>query len=198
MENCRKKEEETVKLEESFYLSDDVVQLAQELLGKYLFTFIDGKLTGGQIIETESYKGPEDRASHAYNNRRTKRTEVMFHKGGICYVYLCYGIHNLLNIVTNVEGTPHAILIRAIAPMIGVDVMQRRRKKDDLKTLTNGPGSVARALGVDMSLNGQPLTENVIWIEEKGILRKKIEASPRVGVDYAGKDALLPWRFRLV
>lgn len=187
-----------MKLKRDFYLSDDVIALGRKLLGKYLFTNIDGKLTGGMIIETESYKGPEDRASHAYNNRRTKRTEVMFHKGGICYVYLCYGIHHLLNVVTNIEGIPHAILIRAIKPLFGLDIMINRRKKNDLKTLTSGPGSVATALGIDMSLNAAPLTSDLIWIEDRGAVRKKIEAGPRIGIDYAGSDALLPWRFRLL
>lgn len=165
-------------LKSDFYLHDDVVFLSKELLGKYIFTRINGKVRGGYIIETEAYRGPEDRASHAYNNRRTKRTEVMFKKGGVCYVYLCYGIHHLLNVVTNNEGVPHAILIRGIY-------------MDKGKVI--GPGNVTKALGVNMSFNGEPLSGNTIWIEEREKIKGKIVASPRIGIDYAGEDAKLPW-----
>lgn len=140
-------------------------------------------MTGGYIIETEAYKGPEDKASHAYNNRRTKRTEVMFQKGGICYVYLCYGMHHLLNVVTNQENIPHAILIRGIyIPDKGKII---------------GPGNVTKALGVDMHYNGESLLSDKIWIEEREKIKGEIVASPRVGIDYAGEDAKLPWRFIL-
>jgi len=184
-----------LKLPLQFYLRDDVVQISRELLGCYLFTSIDGLLTGGRIVETEAYRGAEDRACHAYNNLRTKRTNVMFQQGGVSYVYLCYGMHNMLNVVTNQEGTPHAILIRAIEPVEGVDVMQMRRKKEKIdKTFTNGPGTVAQALGIDRRLNGLSLLEETLWIEI-GETPKKIEAGPRIGVDYAGQDAKLPWRF---
>jgi DNA-3-methyladenine glycosylase len=186
------------KLDLAFYQRDDVVQIAQDLLGTSIYTKVDGIITGGMIIETESYRGPEDRASHAYNNRRTKRTEVMFHNGGICYVYLCYGMHYLLNVVTNVASIPHAVLIRAIRPTVGIDEMLRRRKKSMVTpSLTTGPGSVAQALGIDLGHNGATLSGETIWIE-KGLPQKKITASPRVGVDYAGEDALLPWRFRIL
>lgn len=180
-----------------FYVRDDVVQISRELLGSYLFTSIDGYVTGGKIIETEAYRGPEDRASHAYNNRRTHRTEVMFHQGGVSYVYLCYGLHNMLNVVTNREGTPHAVLIRAIEPLEGIEMMLKRRKKEKRDTtLTNGPGTVARALGIDRQLNGASLLGETVWIE-KGENPKKIVTRPRVGIDYAGEDAKLPWRFLL-
>lgn len=184
-----------LKLPLDFYLRDDVVQISRELLGCYLYSSIGGALTGGKIIETEAYRGAEDRACHAHKNRRTPRTEVMFHCGGVSYVYLCYGLHNLLNVVTNQEGIPHAILIRAIEPISGIETMLKRRKKEKIdKTLTSGPGSVARALGIDRQLNGFSFLGETLWIE-KGEKPKKIRATPRIGVDYAGEDAKLPWRF---
>lgn len=189
-----------MKIPLEFYLSDDVVGLSRSLLGSYLFTCLEGVLTGGKITETEAYKGPEDKASHAYRNRRTPRTEVMFHKGGICYVYLCYGMHNLLNIVTNQEGIPHAILIRAIDPVVGIETMMERRKKNLLTpSLTLGPGSVAQALGIDRKFNGISLDSSLIWLEKKdpSPSEQEITCGPRVGIDYAQEHALLPWRFRL-
>lgn len=187
-------------LKREYYLQDDVVKLSRELLGKYLFTRFDDKLTGGIIIETEAYRGPEDKASHAFGNRRTKRNEVMYHDGGISYVYLCYGIHSLFNIVTNKENIPHAILIRAIEPIAGVEYMLSRRGKHKLTpSLTSGPGALTVALGINTRHNGLPLEGPEIWVEDRGIKvpGKDIVAGPRVGVDYAGEDALLPWRFRL-
>lgn len=179
----------------AFYLRDDVVQISQELLGCHLFTSLDGVLTGGRIIETEAYGGAQDRACHAYNNRVTKRTEVMFRQGGISYVYLCYGMHNMLNVVTNRETIPHAILIRALEPLEGIETMRERRKKEKIdKTLTNGPGALTQALGIDRQLNGISLHGETLWIE-KGERPKQIVAGPRIGIDYAGQDASLPWRF---
>jgi DNA-3-methyladenine glycosylase len=182
-------------LHDDFYLRDDVLLIAQELLGKELYSMVDGHLTGGIIVETEAYKGPEDRACHAFNNRRTPRTEVMFHAGGIAYVYLCYGMHDMLNIVTGPANTPHAILIRAIAPTHGVEVMQERRGKS--KALTSGPGSVCQALGITRELNGHSLQGPILRIEDMGYKVPEIRAMPRIGIDYAGADALLPWRFLL-
>lgn len=188
-------EDSLLKLE--FYLSDDVVAIARALLGKRLYTNIDGQVTGGLITETEAYAGPNDRASHAYNNRRTARTEVMFHQGGIAYVYLCYGIHHLLNVVTNREGIPHAVLIRGIFPTVGIETMLKRRNKDKLDhRLTSGPGSVCQALGINMQQNGTRFDSGSLWIEEGVQLAScQIETSARIGIDYAGEDALLPWRF---
>lgn len=189
------------KLPVSFYLNEDVVQISKNLLGKFLFTELNGDIkTGGMIVETEAYAGVTDRASHAFGNRRTHRTETMFAEGGICYVYLCYGIHHLFNIVTNQANTPHAILIRAIEPVEGVGLMIERRKKKQLDyTLTSGPGSMSEALGITREQNGFSLIEDEIWIEDRDISfsDKQIISSPRVGVGYAKEDALLPWRFRL-
>lgn len=188
-----------IKLPNDFYLQDDVIALSQNLIGKFLFTNIDGALTGGMIVETEAYRGPDDRASHASGNKRTARNEVMYHKGGIAYVYVCYGIHNLFNVVTNVAGIPHAILIRAIEPTHGEDVMLVRRNKQKIdNSLTGGPGAMSQALGITKEHNGLSLSGSSVWIEERNVVVKSsdIIASPRVGVAYAGEDAALPWRFR--
>jgi DNA-3-methyladenine glycosylase len=185
----------------AFYQQGDVVAIAHELIGKFLFTQIDGQpMTGGIITETEAYAGPHDRASHAYNNRRTKRTEVMFQAGGIAYVYLCYGIHCLLNVVTNVEGIPHAVLIRALHPVEGIDTMLARRRKLKVNpTLTIGPGALCQALGITRVHNGLGFNSSSLWIEDRGLIipSAEITAGPRIGIDYAGEDALLPWRFLL-
>ncbi len=184
----------------AYYQHKDVLFLSQDLLGKFLVTEINGKRTSGKIVETEAYRAPEDKASHAYNYRRTRRNEVMYHSGGVCYVYRCYGIHALFNVVTNDAEVPHAILIRAIEPVEGVDIMLERRKKSKIdKTLTAGPGTLSQALGIDTIHNGQPLVNSTIWIEDRGLFVQSDEiiASPRVGVDYAKEDALLPWRFRI-
>lgn len=188
-----------MKLRQEFYRRDDVVEISRELLGKVLSTQIDGVLTQLVITETEAYAGVTDRASHAYGGKRTKRTEPMFGQGGIAYVYLCYGIHHLFNVVTNVEGTPHAVLIRAGRPLKGVDIMLARRKKaaiDD--SLLGGPGSLAKAMGITTVLTRKSLQSDEVWIEDHAILvlPDEIQACPRVGVGYAKEDALLPYRFR--
>jgi DNA-3-methyladenine glycosylase len=187
-----------MKLSESFYLNSNVVEVSRNLLGKYLFTRIDDMVTGGYIVETEAYNGVIDKASHAFGNRRTARTETMFQKGGIAYVYLCYGIHEMLNVVTSVEGQPHAVLIRAVNPTVGLDVMQYRRNMAIVKpNITAGPGSVGKALGISRKLNGISLQSDELWIEDQGLIfpDEAINAGPRIGVAYAGDDALLPYRF---
>ncbi|MDQ6469883.1 DNA-3-methyladenine glycosylase [Flavobacterium sp. LHD-80] len=156
------------------------------------------KITAGIIVETEAYFGIQDKASHAYGGRRTNRTEIMYSNGGISYVYLCYGIHHLFNIVTSVEGEPHAVLIRAIEPLTGKDIMEERRNTPCSKSaISSGPGSAAKALGIDASFNKKDLAGDEIWIEDHGIRysEEEIAATPRVGVAYAQEDALLPWRF---
>jgi DNA-3-methyladenine glycosylase len=188
-------------ISKEFYQRGDVVAIARKLLGKWLFTQFKGEeLTGGIIIETEAYAGPDDRASHAYNNRRTKRTEVLFGAGGHAYVHLCYGIHHMLNVVVSNAGTPHGVLIRAIQPTYGLETMvKRRRKKTADRTLTSGPGALCEALGITMDLYGHDLTKPPLWIEERNtrIAKKKIVVGPRVGVEYAKEHALLPWRFKI-
>jgi len=187
-----------MKLPAAYYHSSDVVALSKELIGKYLFTCIDGLKTGGYIVETEAYNGIIDKASHAYGNRQTPRTQTMFGLGGVAYVYLCYGIHEMFNIVTSVEGQPHAILVRAIQPTEGLDVMlQRRNMLAEKPNITSGPGSVAKALGISRKINAFSLTGDDIWLEDNGLVipDESIAAVPRVGVSYAAEDALLPYRF---
>lgn len=187
-----------MKLPQSYYLGTDVVAISKNLLGKYLFTCINGLITGGYIVETEAYNGAIDKASHAYGNRRTKRTGTMFQQGGIAYVYLCYGIHEMFNIVTSTDGHAQAILIRAVEPTEGIDTILLRRGMDKVKpNITAGPGSVAKALGIDRKLNGISLQSDMLWIEDRGLnfTDDQIAAVPRIGVAYAGQDALLPYRF---
>jgi DNA-3-methyladenine glycosylase len=181
-----------------FYLRDDVVRISRDLLGKVLCTKVNGKLTKAIITETEAYAGVTDKASHAYGDRRTKRTEPMYGRGGTAYVYLCYGIHHLFNVVTNEEGVPHAVLIRAAKPVSGVETMLRRRNRDKAdKKLMPGPGTVAQALAITTDMTGTGLRGEKIWIEDHGIVipSSKISAGPRVGVDYAEEDAARPYRF---
>lgn len=187
-----------MKLPIEFYQSKEVVDIAYNLLGKYLFTNINGEISGGFITETEAYNGIIDKASHAYGNRQTNRTKTMYAAGGVAYVYLCYGIHEMLNVVTSEEGEPHAVLIRAINPTAGLELMLERRNMISLKNnITAGPGSVAKALGVNRTMNGLSFLSDEIWIEDRSLSfsKEEIAAVPRVGVAYAKEDALLPYRF---
>ena len=184
-------------LPESFYTRKDVVKIARELLGKVLVTEIDGIRTSGMIVETEAYAGVTDKASHAYGGRRTNRTEIMYMHGGVAYVYLCYGIHHLFNVVTNAADTPHAILVRAIEPLEGIETMLLRRGKEKMHpSLTAGPGAMSMALGIHTIHTGNSLQGPGIYIEEGiKISKNKIIADTRVGVAYAMDDALRPYRF---
>lgn len=186
-----------MKLHSSYYLHQDVVALSRDLLGKFLVTHINGINTAGMIVETEAYHGEIDKASHAYNHRRTQRTEVMYKKGGILYVYLCYGIHYLTNIVVNEAEIPHAILIRAIEPADGVNEMLRRLNKQNIARCTAGPALVSKALGIDKSLNAASLSGKVVFIEDRGVRfsNKQIVAATRIGVEYAGAHAKWKYRF---
>ncbi len=192
-------------LPRSFYTRPDVVNIARELLGKVLYTCINGQVSAGIITETEAYAGITDKASHAYNNRRTQRTEIMYHTGGTAYVYLCYGIHSLFNIVTSVADQPHAVLIRGINPLQGVETMKLRSGKTKINVQDGiGPGKVARLLGIAVRHSGldmcdETLAGDRIWVQDEGVTvqEDKIVTGPRIGIDYAGEDALLPYRFRI-
>lgn len=187
-----------MKLKQEYYLNEDVVSLAKDLLGKILYTKIDNEITAGIIVETEAYFGIKDKASHAYGGRRTNRTETMYSNGGIAYVYLCYGMHNLFNIVSSKENDPHAVLIRGIEPLVGIDIIEQRRNMPHTKgAISAGPGSAAKALGIDKTFNAKNLMGDEIWIEDHAIryLDEDIAATPRVGIAYAKEHALLPWRF---
>ena len=189
-----------MKLPESFYTRADVVQVAKELLGKVLVTNFDGMYTSGMIVETEAYAGPVDKASHAYGNRRTARTEIMYSRGSTAYVYLCYGIHHLFNVVTYIEDIPHAVLIRGLEPLEGIEHMLQRRNKEHLQpSLTAGPGALSMAMGIHTRHTGLSLLDDEIWIENRGIKvpAKDLVAGTRVGVAYAEDDAYLPYRFSI-
>jgi len=185
------------KLPPDFYLRHDVVDIARDLLGKVLVTCWNGEQTTGRIVETEAYAGETDRASHA-SKGRTPRTEVMFGEGGTAYVYLCYGIHQMFNIVTNTAGVPHAVLIRAVEPMQGVEIMLRRTGKKFVdESLTRGPGNVGKAFGFHTSQCGYSLQSSELFIADDGYSPEAalVAASPRVGVDYAGEHAAWHYRF---
>jgi len=187
-----------LKLDYDFYHRKDVVKIARQLLGKILVTNLDGISTSGRIVETEAYNGIIDRASHAWNGRRTARNEVMYGEAGSAYVYLCYGIHHLFNVVTNSRDIPHAVLIRAIEPLQGIDIMLQRSGKMKMDhTLGAGPGNLSKALGIITAHSGTDLLSDRIFIADDGYTfpNSHIMATPRIGVDYAGEDALLPYRF---
>lgn len=189
-----------MKLPKSFYLQEDVVSIARQLIGKVLYTNINGIITAGIISETEAYEGTTDKASHAFGNRRTKRTETMFAEGGITYVYLCYGMYELFNVVTNIKDIPHAVLIRGIIPYEGLEAMARRRGVEKIKQKdVNGPGKLSKALSISRDLNEFDLNSDVIWIEDKGVQieENQIVTDKRIGINYAEEDALLPYRFFL-
>jgi DNA-3-methyladenine glycosylase len=185
------------KIPADFYRQEDVVALSRQLLGKVLCTRVDEKITRGIIMETEAYDGIGDKACHAYGNRRTPRTEVMFEAGGVAYVYLCYGIHHLFNIVTGEKDNPQAVLVRGIAPLEGLETMLTRRNNPPLKRLAAGPGTVSQALGIHTRQSGISLQSEVIWLEDHRIEvpEREVKIGPRIGVDYAEEDAFLPYRF---
>ncbi|MFZ4400012.1 MAG: DNA-3-methyladenine glycosylase [Bacteroidales bacterium] len=189
-----------MKLEKEYYLQADVVRIAKDLLGKSLYTNFDDVITSGIITETEAYAGITDKASHAYGNRRTQRTEIMYKEGGIAYVYLCYGMYSLFNIVTNVQDVPHAVLIRGIHPIEGLEIIKERCNQKDLQKYTlDGPGKLTKALGIHYSHTGIDLQGDKIWVEEGKlqINENNIIISARIGIAYAEEDAALPYRFKL-
>jgi len=186
------------KLPLSFYQRNNVLEIAKDLLGKLLVTKFDDITTSARMVEVEAYAGVNDKASHAVGGRRTERNEIMYAKGGFTYVYLCYGIHHLFNVVTNEKNIPHAILIRGVEPLKGINKMLERTGKEKLdKTLTRGPGNVSKALGIHTTHSGMSLLSKEIFIADDGFIysKKEIASSPRIGVDYAGDHALLPYRF---
>ncbi len=184
-------------LSKSFFQRKNVVQIAKELLGKTIATVLNGQMTSGIIVETEAYSFRE-RGCHAYLNKMTERNRVMFDDGGIAYVYLCYGIHNLFNVVTNKKDKAEAVLIRSLQPMRGEELMKERMRTTLLKRITSGPGKLTKALGIDRTHNGKNLVSSDLWIEEGiPVAKKEIVSATRIGIDYAGEDAKLPWRFYL-
>jgi DNA-3-methyladenine glycosylase len=186
-------------LKRDFYTRTDTLRVARELLGKRLVVpSVEGVRVSARIVEVEAYLGVEDRAAHSYGGRRTRRTETMFGVGGTAYVFFVYGMHHQFNVVTGPEGLPHAVLVRAVEPEEGTELMRGRRPVSKERELTSGPGKLCRALGIDLTLDGQDLTKGGrVWLEETGVRFKpaQIASGPRIGVDYAAEDALKPWRF---
>lgn len=187
------------KLAFDFYNRENVVQIAKDLIGKIIITKLDEQLTSGRIVETEAYVALTDKASHSFGGRRTQRNEHMYAAAATSYVYICYGMHHLFNVVTNKKDVPDAVLIRAVEPMEGVDIMLQRTGKKKLdSTLTRGPGNVSKALGINKIHSGIVLTGNIIFLADdnwKANHADAIAASKRIGIDSAGTDALLPYRF---
>lgn len=186
------------KLPSEYYIQADVVHLARDMLGKVLCVSTGNTLLSGVISETEAYAGETDKASHAFGGRRTGRTEVMYSKGGVAYIYLCYGIHSLFNVVTGPQGTPHAVLVRGVVPLDGLELMGVLLGKAEVTPWhTDGPGKLTKALGLHYNMSGLSLTGDAVWIEERGIKPDSgdILTTPRIGVGYAGEDAALPYRF---
>lgn len=188
---------EKQKLPREFYTRANVLTVARQLLGKLLVVRApDGTRVSGRIVETEAYRGPEDRASHAYGGRRTKRTETMYRIGGTAYVYFVYGMYYQFNVVTNVREIPHAVLIRALEPVEGIEIMRARRRRKPDYNLTNGPGKLCIALGIDRKLDRADLLGNRVWLEEgEKISVRMIATGPRIGIDYAAEWVDKPWRF---
>jgi len=186
-----------MKLKREFYLREDTVEVAHDLLGKLIVVpDSEGRRVSGMIVETEAYLGVEDRAAHSYGGRRTPRNEVMYGPAGRVYVFFVYGMYNQFNVVTGPADHPHAILIRAVEPVEGIEIMRERRggKKD--RNLTSGPGKLCIALAIDRSLNGEDLRGNRIWLDDhRSFSGAEIAVGPRIGIDYAGEDAEKPWRF---
>ncbi|MBV9959226.1 MAG: DNA-3-methyladenine glycosylase [Acidobacteria bacterium] len=187
------------KLSRDFYTRPQTLRIARELLGKLLVVpLADGTRVSGMIVETEAYQGARDKASHAYGNRRTNRTESMFGVGGTAYVYFIYGMYYQFNVVTHQQDTPHAILIRALEPVEGASEMHARRPVKRDRDLTNGPGKLCLAMGIDRSYDRESLLGERVWLEEHETFGpRRIQSGPRVGIDYAAEYATKPWRFWL-
>lgn len=186
------------KLPREFYTRGNVLVVARQLLGCLLVVReADGARTSGMIVETEAYMGPEDKAAHSYNNRRTARTETMFGLGGMAYVYFIYGMYYQFNVVTNRENIPHAILVRALEPLEGVERMRERRPVKKERDLTSGPGKLCQALGLDRAFNGEDLLGERVWIEaaERRLAPNRVASGARIGIDYAEEYKEKPWRF---
>jgi DNA-3-methyladenine glycosylase len=186
-----------MKLPREFYTRPNVLEVARDLLGKKLVVpNREGRRVAGIIVETEAYRGPEDRASHAYGGRRTNRTETMYGVGGTAYVYFVYGMYNQFNVVTNAGNVPHAVLIRALEPVEGVDIIRRRRKGRSESEWTSGPGRLCIALDIDRRLDKADLCGDRVWLEEGiAVSARHISRGPRIGIDYAEAWVAKPWRF---
>ena len=182
-----------MKLTRKFYLRDGLT-IARELIGKKIVTNLPEGLTSGIIVETEAYMGTIDAAAHSYRGK-TERTKLFYGAGGFVYVYMIYGMYLCTNVVANVENVPEAVLIRALQPVDGVDLMKRRRNKKKLRELCSGPGKLSQALGVTQNFYGLDLCGDEIFIETTENFQADIISTKRINIDYAGDAANYPWRF---
>ena len=188
-----------MRLPRDFYTRPNVLAVARDLLGKLLVVPAkNGNRVSGRIVEVEAYRGPQDRAAHSFGGRRTKRTETMYRTGGTAYVFFVYGMYYQFNVVTNAAEAPHAVLIRAVEPVEGIELMRKRRQAHPDHNLTNGPGKLCIALGIDRRLDAADLLGERVWLEEgEKISRARIASGPRIGIDYAQEWKDKPWRFWL-
>ena len=180
------------RIPRSFY-NRSTLTVARDLLGKYLVRKVGKKKLAGKIVETEAYIGPKDRAAHTYGGKVTERNKTVYLKGGYAYIYLCYGINWMLNLVTREEGIPECVLIRAVEP-----VLEDYKDQSQYKYLANGPGKLCRWLKIDKFLNEEDLVKSdKFWLEDRGeeVKKTQIVAAKRIGIDYAGSWADKPWRF---
>ncbi|HEY6231088.1 MAG TPA: DNA-3-methyladenine glycosylase [Pyrinomonadaceae bacterium] len=186
-----------MKLPREFYTRPNVLAVARDLLGTLLVVPArNGKRVSGKIVEVEAYRGPHDRAAHSFGGRRTKRTEPMYGIGGTAYVFFVYGMYYQFNVVTNSADTPHAVLIRAVEPVEGIELMRKRRHGQPDHNLTNGPGKLCIALGIDRTLNAADLLSDKVWLEPGDKMPlSRIARGPRIGIDYAQEWKDKPWRF---
>ncbi len=200
MKSAANKHSRAIRLPLSFYRNPDVLEVSRALIGKVIVSSIGDQICSGIIVETEAYRAPEDKASHAYDNRCTDRTRVMFYRGGHAYIYLCYGIHHLFNIVTGPRGEAHAVLLRAIEPLEGLQTMRKRRTIEGSdRQLTNGPGKLSEALHLKTKYTGIDMlsAEAPFWIEDRSLAPdpSDVQATKRIGVEYSEECADWPWRF---
>jgi DNA-3-methyladenine glycosylase len=188
---------ERMKLDRDFFTRTDTLRVARELLGKLLVVpTVDDRRVSGMIVETEAYLGEIDKAAHSYGGRRTERNEITYAEGGHVYVFFVYGMYFQLNLVTGLADHPHVVLIRAVEPVEGIEIMRERRGPMKDKNLTSGPGKLCMAFGITRDLNGEDLVSGErIWVEEYRKVGKTVESGPRVGIDYAEEFVEMPWRF---
>jgi DNA-3-methyladenine glycosylase len=191
--------ERPVRLGRAFYARSDTLAVARALLGKRLVVpTSEGARVSGRIVEVEAYLGAEDKAAHSYRGRRTARTETMYREGGTVYVFFVYGMHHQFNVVTGPEGVPTAVLVRAVEPEEGIEIMRERRAVSKERELTSGPGKLCKALGIDRSFDGEEMTTSRrVWLEDAGVRprARDVAEGARIGIAYAEEYALKPWRF---
>lgn len=183
-----------MKLNRNFYVRPGL-SVARDLIGKQLVHCSSEGVTKGIIVETEAYIGPEDAASHAYKSLRTERTEIQYGIGGYIYIYTIYGLHTCMNVVANQKDFPEVVLIRALQPTVGIELMQNRRQKQSIRELCNGPGKLSQAMGITKNCYGMDLCGNELYIETVSGIDLCVSATKRINIDYAGEAVHYLWRF---